>query len=196
MTVSSVAVPGSQAAQGGCRDKPFRIGDFLRATDQQPLPMLDRTDELRRLQQRVMGAGVEPGVAAAGRVKNWVRPLGLMALKLPCQLMGTGMAFPWDVVRSADLASGRIVEDLKLGLDLALSGSPPLFCPSAVVTSEFSVSVKGADAQRERWEYGHINLILTLAPRLLYLAILRGNLGLLALTLDMAVPPLHFSVCR
>ena len=126
----------------------------------------------------------------AWRVKNWVRPLGLMALKLPCQLMGTGMAFPWDVVRSADLASGQIVEDLKLGLDLALSGSPPLFCPSAVVTSEFPVSVKGADGQRERWEYGHINLILTLAPRLLYLAILRGNLGLLALTLDMAIPPL------
>jgi cellulose synthase/poly-beta-1,6-N-acetylglucosamine synthase-like glycosyltransferase len=126
----------------------------------------------------------------AWRVKNWVRPLGLMALKLPCQLMGTGMAFPWDVVRSADLASGRIVEDIKLGLDLALSGSPPLFCPSAVVTSEFPLSVKGASAQRERWEYGHINLILTLAPRLLYLAILRGNLGLLALTLDMAIPPL------
>ena len=29
------------------------------------------------------------------RVKNWMRPLGLQALHLPCQLMGTGMAFPW-----------------------------------------------------------------------------------------------------
>src|SRR5262249_14162789 len=36
----------------------------------------------------------------AWRVKNWLRPLGLSALKLPCQLMGTGMAFPWDVIRS------------------------------------------------------------------------------------------------
>ena len=67
----------------------------------------------------------------AFRVKNWVRPLGLRALNLPCQLMGTGMAFPWAVIRSANLASGLAVEDLKLGLDLARAGHPPLFCPSA-----------------------------------------------------------------
>ena len=32
----------------------------------------------------------------AWRVRNWVRPLGLAALGLPCPLMGTGMAFPWE----------------------------------------------------------------------------------------------------
>jgi hypothetical protein len=65
----------------------------------------------------------------AWRLKNQVRPLGLRALGLPCQLMGTGMAFPWDIIRSAELASGFIVEDLKLGLDLADAGHPPVFCP-------------------------------------------------------------------
>src|SRR5262245_56051654 len=74
----------------------------------------------------------------AWRVKNWLRPLGLGALGLPCQLAGTGMAFPWDAICPADLASGWIVEDLKLGLDLALAGHPPLFCPSARVTSRFA----------------------------------------------------------
>ena len=34
----------------------------------------------------------------AWRVKNWVRPLGLSALGLPCQLLGTGMAIPWNVI--------------------------------------------------------------------------------------------------
>lgn len=126
----------------------------------------------------------------AWRVKNWVRPLGLGALGLPCQLMGTGMAFPWDVIRSAELANGRIVEDLKLGLDLAMAGAPPLFCPSAVVTSRFPASVEGADRQRQRWEHGHIGMILTVAPRLALSAIASGNLGLLALVLDLAVPPL------
>src|SRR5262249_53204018 len=29
-------------------------------------------------------------------VRNWVRPLGLMKLHCPVQLMGTGMIFPWD----------------------------------------------------------------------------------------------------
>jgi cellulose synthase/poly-beta-1,6-N-acetylglucosamine synthase-like glycosyltransferase len=126
----------------------------------------------------------------AWRVKNWVRPLGLSTLRLPCQLVGTGMAFPWDVIHSADLASGQIVEDLKLGLDLARAGAPPLFCPSAVVTSRFPTSVEGAGRQRQRWEHGHIGMILSVAPRLVLAAVAGANLGLLALVLDLAVPPL------
>jgi cellulose synthase/poly-beta-1,6-N-acetylglucosamine synthase-like glycosyltransferase len=126
----------------------------------------------------------------AWRVKNWLRPLGLSALGLPCQLMGTGMAFPWDVIRAADLASGWIVEDLKLGLDLAFAGYPPLFCPSARVTSEFSSSSEGAGTQRRRWEQGHISTIVVTLPGLLCQAIARRHWGLLALTLDLAVPPL------
>ncbi len=126
----------------------------------------------------------------AWRVKNWVRPLGLKNLSLPCQLMGTGMAFTWPVIRSAEIASGRIVEDLNLGLDLAANGHPAMFCPSAVVTSRFPDTGAGARAQRQRWEHGHIHTILTVAPRFLVRALLRGDIKLLALTLDLAVPPL------
>lgn len=125
----------------------------------------------------------------AWRVKNWLRPLGLSGLGLPCQLVGTGMAFPWDIIRSADLANGLIVEDLKLGLDLALAGRAPVFCPSARVTSQFAPSAAGAKAQRQRWEHGHIAMILE-APRLLLAGIARRNWGLVALALDVAVPPL------
>jgi cellulose synthase/poly-beta-1,6-N-acetylglucosamine synthase-like glycosyltransferase len=125
----------------------------------------------------------------AWRVKNWVRPLGLSRLGLPCQLVGTGMAFPFGIVRSVDLASGSIVEDLKLGLDLALAGSAPMFCPLALVTSEFAPSATGAGTQRQRWEHGHIAMI-SAAPSLIVAAVARGNLGLLALALDLAVPPL------
>jgi cellulose synthase/poly-beta-1,6-N-acetylglucosamine synthase-like glycosyltransferase len=124
------------------------------------------------------------------RVKNWLRPLGLLALKLPCQLMGTGMAFPWEVLCSANLANAHIVEDLKLGLDLTLARHPPLFCPSARVTSEFPSSVKGAGTQRKRWEQGHLDMILKNAPRMLAIAIARRDWNLLAITLDLAVPPL------
>lgn len=126
----------------------------------------------------------------AWRVKNWVRPLGLKALGLPCQLMGTGMAFPWKVIRSADIASGLIVEDLKLGLDLARGGNSPVFCPSAKVTSDFPSSIEGARSQRQRWEQGHIGMILTTAPLLTVMAVTRANLHLLALALDLMVPPL------
>ena len=126
----------------------------------------------------------------AWRVKNWVRPLGLTALGLPCQLMGTGMAFPWDVIGSVNLASGSTVEDLKLGLDLALARNPPLFCPFPGVSSDFPVTVEGARSQRQRWEQGQIATIAVVVPRFIFFAVMRGDLNLLALALDAAIPPL------
>lgn len=126
----------------------------------------------------------------AWRVKNWVRPSGLSALNLPCQLMGTGMAFPWELIQYLNLADGSIVEDIKLGLELAKAERSPLFCPSAKVSSQFPLSTEGAQSQRRRWEEGHVRMILSAVPSLLYSAITRRNLGLLALSLDLLVPPL------
>ena len=126
----------------------------------------------------------------AWRVKNWVRPLGLHALWLPCQLVGTGMAFPWRVIQSASLATDHLVEDVKLGLDLAAAGHPPLFCPAAIVKSTFPPTHKGATSQRERWEHGHLGLSLAKAPGFICRALISGNVDLLALALDIAVPPL------
>jgi cellulose synthase/poly-beta-1,6-N-acetylglucosamine synthase-like glycosyltransferase len=126
----------------------------------------------------------------AWRVKNWVRPLGLSALGLPCQLMGTGMAFPYALLCEAKLASGALIEDVKLGLELTRAGHPPLFLPSACVTSHFPFSAEGVKTQRRRWEEGNIRMILREAPRLVAVALAKGNLSLLALALDLMVPPL------
>lgn len=123
-------------------------------------------------------------------LRNFVRPLGLRNLNCPVQLMGTGMMFPWDVIRSAPLASGHLVEDLKLGLDLAAAGKAPYFLPSVQVRSDFPVTAKGTDSQRQRWVQGHLGMILKAVPRLLFQAISRRNLDLLALTFDLLVPPL------
>lgn len=123
-------------------------------------------------------------------VRNYVRPLGLKRLGLPCQLMGTGMAFPADIAASMTLAAGHIVEDLNLGVELAVIGRAPVFCPSAIVTSRFPVSADSGRRQRQRWEQGHISTILTQTPRLVRTAIKTGNWLLLALALDLAVPPL------
>ena len=137
-----------------------------------------------------------PGASLAARlgelawmVKNQVRPLGGLRLGIPCQLMGTGMAFPWALIRSAPLASGHIVEDLLLGLDLASLGTPPLFCPQAVVSSSFPAAA-GLGTQRTRWEHGHLSAIASHAPRLLWRALARRQPQLAALVLDLCVPPL------
>lgn len=50
-------------------------------------------------------------------VKNTVRPMGYQYLGLPCQLMGTGMAFLWEDLSKSQLANGHLVEDMKLGLE-------------------------------------------------------------------------------
>lgn len=126
----------------------------------------------------------------AWALKNLVRPLGMRNLGGPCQLMGTGMIFPWEVIRTAPLSSGSLVEDLQLGLDLALGGAPPLFLPSPMTTSKFPVSEKGAETQRQRWVQGHLTTILTQVPRLLALSLRRGDPNLLALAFDLAVPPI------
>jgi cellulose synthase/poly-beta-1,6-N-acetylglucosamine synthase-like glycosyltransferase len=123
-------------------------------------------------------------------VKNHVRPLGLKVMKLPSQLMGTGMAFPWRLIRSVSLASGHIVEDLKLGLDLAQLGSAPEFYPEVIVSSTFPASAEGIRAQRQRWEHGHIYMIGHVALPLLWKGLLRRDFRLAALSLDLMVPPI------
>jgi cellulose synthase/poly-beta-1,6-N-acetylglucosamine synthase-like glycosyltransferase len=122
-------------------------------------------------------------------VKNKVRPEGLHRLGLPCQLTGTGMAFPWECLGKAVLATGHIVEDMKLGLDLARAGAAPLLCPQALVTSQFPTSADGIKNQRTRWEHGHLSVILSDAPRLILDGVRKRRADLLALALDLCVPP-------
>ena len=100
------------------------------------------------------------------------------------------MAFPWACLNAVELASGHIVEDLKLGIDLALAGQPPVFCPEALVTSQFPCSDSALKGQRTRWEHGHLGIILSEVPRLLAKSFTSLNASLLAMALDLSVPPL------
>jgi cellulose synthase/poly-beta-1,6-N-acetylglucosamine synthase-like glycosyltransferase len=141
------------------------------------------------------GAGTRTRIAQfAQLVKNKVRPTGLLALGLPCPLMGTGMAFPWALIRSAPLATGHIVEDVHLGMDLARKGVLPRFCPDVLLNSYFPLSDEGIRSQRTRWEHGHLGLILTEAPKLLLAGLLKFNVGTMALALDQMIPPLALFV--
>lgn len=123
-------------------------------------------------------------------VRNQVRPLGMSRLELPCQLMGTGMAFLWKDLRQIDLASGHIVEDMKLGVDLAKLGKPPAFVPEAVVTSYFPSGDQAGTTQRTRWEHGHLSVIVNELPRLIWQALATQNPHMLAMAADLMVPPL------
>ncbi len=126
----------------------------------------------------------------AWRIKNRLRPLGLAALGLPCQLMGTGMAFPMDIARPENFSSGNIVEDLELGVRLARTGRAPTFLPSVGVASEFPVSEEGEISQRRRWEGGSFAMLLRHGALNVLHGLASGNKNLTALGFDMLVPPL------
>lgn len=123
-------------------------------------------------------------------VKNKVRPLGFMCLGLPCQLMGTGMAFLWSDINKVNLASGHIAEDMKLGVDLARLNKAPIFLKEAVVTSIFPPSEAATNSQRARWEHGHLSVIINESPKLIFESIRTGNKQMLGLACDLLVPPL------
>jgi cellulose synthase/poly-beta-1,6-N-acetylglucosamine synthase-like glycosyltransferase len=127
-------------------------------------------------------------------VKNLVRPLGLSRFGLPCPLTGTGMAFPRAAIEQAKLATGNIVEDMQLGLDLALAGCAPRLCPDARVTGRLPHDGNTALTQRRRWEHGHLSTILHQAPRLLWSGVTRHKLGAVAMALALMVPPLSLFV--
>jgi cellulose synthase/poly-beta-1,6-N-acetylglucosamine synthase-like glycosyltransferase len=140
--------------------------------------------------------------ALAFQFKNQVRPLGLHGLGMgggPCLLTGTGMAFPWatlagDGDTGAELATGNIVEDMKLGLDLARAGHAPMLCPEALVSGILPGGDAAARTQRQRWEHGHLHTLLVEAPRLLTRGLLTFRWSLLLLGLELLVPPLSLLV--
>jgi cellulose synthase/poly-beta-1,6-N-acetylglucosamine synthase-like glycosyltransferase len=127
-------------------------------------------------------------------VKNLVRPMGLQQLSLPCLLTGTGMAFPWSVIRPTCMASGNIVEDMQISVDLAIAGHTTMFCPEALVTGRLPQHEQAASGQRKRWEHGHLQTLLTQVPLLLKASIVQKRFDLLAIALDLCIPPLSLLV--
>lgn len=132
--------------------------------------------------------------AFAFMVRNLVRPTGLNRLGMPCQLTGTGMAFPWVLFRDAPPTESFLVEDLLLGHELALRGYAPVLCDDVQVGSDFPTGDAASLRQRRRWEHGELAIVLGTAPRLLWRALVKGDASLFALALDASVPPLAFVV--
>jgi cellulose synthase/poly-beta-1,6-N-acetylglucosamine synthase-like glycosyltransferase len=127
--------------------------------------------------------------ALAVRVRNVARARGMRSLGLPCQVTGSGIAIPWHAIRELHLASGNIVEDMQIGLDLAQMRLGAMYVHEACVTGRLA-SGDAAEAQRKRWEHGHLGTLFGVVPRLLFRGIATANLQQVALAVDLAVLPL------
>lgn len=123
-------------------------------------------------------------------VRNVARPVGADRLGIACALQGSGMAFPWRVIKDATLASGNLVEDMQLGIDLAIAGTPAHLVESGRVEGSLPGAENAKQSQRTRWEHGHLATIGAQVPRLLREAVKQRRPDLFGLALDLAVPPL------
>ena len=122
-------------------------------------------------------------------VKNLVRARGLERLGGGTLLFGTGMAFPWNLFATCDLATSHAVEDLQLGLSLARQGVRVGFEAEALVTSP-AASVADSAGQRSRWEHGFLQSAMHNGLPMLFSGILQGSRHLMMIGAHMIVPPL------
>ena len=122
--------------------------------------------------------------------KNHIRPLGSLRIGMPCQLTGSGMAFPWHVIRKVNVANQSLAEDTTLGLELAYAGHPPIFCPEARIDGHVPKEWGTLVQQRRRWEQGYLESILTNAPKMTLRSIAGFRPGLLWAAFDLCIPPL------
>lgn len=132
--------------------------------------------------------------AFAVLVKNYIRPRGLQRMKMPCLITGSGVAYPWTLLQRVPHPKSHIVEDMHYSVDLALAGAPPLPCMEAVVESQLPDAQSAARTQRTRWEHGHLSVIKSQGPRLLLGALQERSLRLLAMWLELMVPPLSLLI--
>ena len=132
--------------------------------------------------------------AFAFTVKNRVRTRGLHRLGIPVPLAGTGMAFPFALLRSAPRMRGHLAEDRLLGLELTLGGRPPFYAGDASVRSLLPSTRAAARRQRGRWESGSLALLGSHGARVVREALRHRRPQLLGLALDLAIPPLSLLV--
>lgn len=122
-------------------------------------------------------------------IKNLVRARGLSRIGGGALLFGTGMAFPWKMFASLELATSHAVEDLDLALSLSGKGVRIVFEENALVTSP-AATVTDSKSQRSRWEHGFLGAALRRGVPLILAGIRARSLHLLAIGAHMMVPPL------
>jgi cellulose synthase/poly-beta-1,6-N-acetylglucosamine synthase-like glycosyltransferase len=126
-------------------------------------------------------------------IKNVVRQRGVCRAGGAAILTGTGMAFPWSMFERLSLATGSIVEDMALSVDLAHSGEAPLFLEQAQVLSA-AAGEQATIGQRSRWEHGFLSVATTHALPLLKHGFTTMDRKVILLGLHFLVPPLTFLI--
>ncbi len=143
----------------------------------------------------IMHAGENPSpriqvAAFAWVIMNRVRMSGLFKIFGTTRMTGTGMAYPWPVIKEKFKGTGDIVEDLAFTMRLVSDHCAPILVHEVSVHGEFPSSEDGAVNQRARWEHGSLTLARRMVLPMFLRAVTRANPRALAMALDLTIPPL------
>ena len=87
-----------------------------------------------------------------------VLPLGRGNMGLSADLTGNGMCFARDVLTAVPWSAFSITEDVEYGRKLLMQGIPVRYAAEAVVASQTPVSLEQAKSQRQRCEFGRLEV--------------------------------------
>ena len=118
-----------------------------------------------------------------------VRFLGKERLGLSCGLVGTGMAFPREVLEQVPWTVTGLMEDGEYHMRLVLEGTRTRFVPEAWVSQPVPTNLRASSEQQARWEKGKLDMIRAWTPRLVGSGIARQDPVRLHAGLECLVPP-------
>ena len=113
---------------------------------------------------------------------------------LSCGLRGNGMAFTRRLLQDVPHHAFTRTEDLEFGILLGLEGVRVAFAGGATVRGDMPEAAAVVTQQRERWIGGRLALAKRFVVRLLREALVRRNLMLADLAIDLLVPPVSVLV--
>ena len=143
------------------------------------------------LMERPLKSSPAQAIAAfAWMVMNQVRMGGLFHLFDVTRLTGSGMAFPYKILREYFQGSANIVEDLALSLKLIKAGHPPALLSQVEVVSMLPTQASDSVSQRARWEHGSLAMTRKTLFPMLWHGIRHLDVRSFAVGLDISILPL------
>jgi 1,2-diacylglycerol 3-beta-glucosyltransferase len=121
-------------------------------------------------------------------IANEIIHPGKRKLGLSSHLMGNGMCFDVDVLRSFGWNAFSVGEDWEYYARLVLSGAHVGYCRDARVYHQESVNLRQASSQRLRWSGGRFQVLRQYAPALFVTGVKTGNLRCLDASLPLLFP--------
>jgi cellulose synthase/poly-beta-1,6-N-acetylglucosamine synthase-like glycosyltransferase len=109
-----------------------------------------------------------------------------------CGLRGNGWCVTHAVLQRVPFRAYSLAEDIEYGIELGLAGERVHYADEAEVAAEMVNDAASAGSQRQRWEHGRLQLIMSATATLLHTAVRQRSLVCLDLALDLLVLPLAY----